>query len=169
MRSMSIEFIWWIKMQIIIKKICVIALFTFAILWQFSIVKADEEPLPPEETTPNVRYDWNNEWYWQWFHKKVWHIGVVGTNHANATDAKIIDTIKNAINRVLWMLSLVALVLCLWGWFQILTAGWDDSKVKTWTKILKNAAIWLAIIWLAWLLVAFVFRIVGKTSWEALS
>lgn len=80
-------------------------------------------------------------------------------------DEKLLEVIQKAVNRVLWMLSLVALILCIRGWFQMLTAGSDDWKVKSWTKILKNAALWLAIIWLSWLLVSFVFRIVNKTTW----
>ena len=82
-------------------------------------------------------------------------------------DSRLLDVIQTAVNRVLGMLSLIALILCLrWG-FQMLTAAGDDNKVKTWTKILKNAALWLAIIWLSWLLVSFIFRIINKTTWAA--
>ena len=102
---------------------------------------------------------WNNDqisWYlvpWAW----------QGTEQSD-NDSKLLDVIQTAVNRVLWMLSLVALVLCLRGWFQMLTAGSDDWKVKSWTKILKNAALWLGVIWLSWLFVSFVFWIVNKTT-----
>lgn len=113
-------------------------------------------------------WDWYNvwtNWYWSWLNAHVWWVNTIWTsNTQEGGDARIIDTIRNAINWILWMLSLIALVLCLrWG-FQMLTAAWDESKVKTWTKVLKHAAIWLAIIWLSWLLVSFIFRIVGKTT-----
>jgi len=78
--------------------------------------------------------------------------------------SKLLDVVQTTVNRVLWMLSLIALILCLWGWFQMLTAGSDDWKVKSGTKILKNAALWLAIIWLSWLFVSFIFRIINKVS-----
>ena len=101
---------------------------------------------------------WNNElisWY-----QVPW--ASQGTESRN--DSRLLDVIQTAINWVLWMLSLIALVLCLWWWFQMLTAGSDDWKVKSWTKILKNAALWLAVIWLSWLVVSFIFRIINKTT-----
>ena len=48
----------------------------------------------------------------------------------------LIDVIKNFINRVLGILSLIALVLCLWWWFQIVTAAWDEWKQKKWMSVL---------------------------------
>jgi hypothetical protein len=77
----------------------------------------------------------------------------------------LINVIKNAINWVLWMLSLIALILCLWWWFQIVTAAWDEWKQKKWMSVLKHAAIWLVIIWLSWFVVTIVFRLLrGVTS-----
>lgn len=104
---------------------------------------------------------WNNDlvtwyqvpWAWQWTFSN--------------NESTLLDIIQTAINRVLWMLSLIALVLCLWWGFQMLTAGSDDWKVKSWTKILKNAALWLAIIGLSWLVVSFVFRIINKVTWTS--
>jgi len=111
------------------------------------------------------RYVESNNWRWSWMSAHVGQVNTIWTSSAQDWwESSILDTIKNAINRVLWMLSLVALVLCLWWWFQMLTAGGDESKVKSWTKVLKHAAIWLAIIGLAWLVVSFVFRIVNKTT-----
>ena len=101
---------------------------------------------------------WNNDlvtwyqvpWAWQWTFSD--------------NESTLLDVIQTTVNRVLWMLSLIALLLCLRWWFQMLTAGSDDWKVKSWTKILKNAALWLGIIWLSWLFVSFVFRIINKTT-----
>ena len=80
------------------------------------------------------------------------------------SNSKLITTIKTFINRVLWMLSLIALVLCLRGWFQMLVAGWDETKYKKWFTILKQAWLWLAIIWLSWLIVSIIFRLINKSS-----
>ena len=77
---------------------------------------------------------------------------------------RLIQTIKTTINRVLWILWLIALILCLWWWFQMLTAAGDESKVKSWTKVLKHAAIWLAVIWLSRLLVSFIFRLINQNA-----
>ena len=91
---------------------------------------------------------------------------VVWTNSGSNTswDPRLIDTVKKAVNRVLWMLSLIALILCIRGWFQMLTAAGDDGKVKTWTKVLKHAAIWLAVIWLSWIFVTFIFYLINNSA-----
>ena len=110
------------------------------------------------------RFDWVNE-FWQNTTTPVEWINTIWTDEAETSwSASLLDTIQRAINWILWMLSFVALILCLWWGFQMLTAAWDDGKVKSWTKILKNAAIWLAVIWLSWLVVSFVFRIINKVS-----
>lgn len=77
----------------------------------------------------------------------------------------LIQVIKNAINWVLWILSLIALVLCLWWWFQIVTAAWDDGKQKKWVSVLKHAAIWLVVIWLSWFIVTIVFWLLRGVTW----
>ena len=77
----------------------------------------------------------------------------------------LIQVIKNAINWVLGMLSLIALVLCLWWWFQIVTAAWDEWKQKKWMSVLKHAAIWLVIIWLSWFVVTIIFWILRWVTW----
>lgn len=103
-----------------------------------------------------------------WDNTSVWWYQVPGAAQwtFSDNDDTLLNVIKKAINWVLWILSLIALILCLWWGFQMLTAAWDDNKVKTWTKILKQAAIWLAVIWLSWLLVSFIFRIIDKfTTW----
>ena len=90
-------------------------------------------------------------------------------NPNNATTLQndtLINTIKSFVNWILWLLSLIALVICLWWWFQMLTASWDENKYKKWFTILKQAWLWLAIIWLAWLFVSLIFRIINKfSSW----
>ena len=80
------------------------------------------------------------------------------------TNAGLLDTIKNAINWVLGILATVTLCVCMYAWFQMLTA-WADSKwYDNWLKILKNALLWLAIILLAWMIVSAVFWFVATLS-----
>ena len=52
------------------------------------------------------------------------------------------------------MISYLNVILCcsffaLYGGFQILTAGWDEEKVKKWKTTLINAVIGLIVIFLA--------------------
>ena len=127
--------------------------------WVFSLIiwLATTSMLWVSNADNNFWSSWSvyTNWYWviwAWQNDNTW------------SEARIITTIRNAINRVLWILWLIALILCLWWWFQMLTAAWDDGKVKTWTKILKNAAIWLIVIGISWLVVTFVFRIINTVA-----
>jgi hypothetical protein len=58
------------------------------------------------------------------------------------------------------MLALIALIICLWGGFQMVTAAGDDGKYKKGMTILKQAAIGLIIIGVAWLFVSVIFWVV---------
>jgi hypothetical protein len=81
--------------------------------------------------------------------------------------SQLLDTVKNAINWILWILATVALCICMFGGFKMLTSGADGKWYKDGWTILKNAAIWLAIILLAWMIVSVVFWFVGTlSSWN---
>ena len=105
--------------------------------------------------------NWDYEWQYYGYNPWAWTTWLAKDN--------IIYTIKNFINRVLWLLSLIALAICLWWGFQMLTASGDETKYKKGFTILKQAGFGLAIIALAWLIVSVIFRIVNKTasSWTA--
>jgi len=107
----------------------------------------------------------NADFVLDWWNYVSWY-NVVWTKDGSNTswDARLIDTVKTAVNRVLWILSLIALILCLRGWFQMLTAAWDEWKVKKWTKVLTHAAIWLAVIWLSWIFVTFIFYLINNSA-----
>lgn len=60
-------------------------------------------------------------------------------------DTAIQVLIANAIT----FLYLIAVVYALWGWFNILTAGGDEEKVKKGKTVLIQAAIGLVVIFLA--------------------
>jgi len=76
----------------------------------------------------------------------------------------ILDTIKNAINWILGILATIALIICLYGWFLMVTSAGDDKKYGNWLNVLKNAAIGLAIIWLSWMIVSVIFWFVWTLS-----
>lgn len=73
----------------------------------------------------------------------------------------LIQTIRSAINWVLWILSFIALCLCLWGGFQMMTSGGDSKKYESGLNILKWAAIGLAVIAVSWLIVSLVFYVIN--------
>lgn len=74
---------------------------------------------------------------------------------------KLINVIRNFINWMLGILSLIALVILLWGGFQMVTAAGDDGKYKKGFKILTQAAIGLVFIWISWLVVSVIFWLLG--------
>ena len=79
--------------------------------------------------------------------------------------SSLLQTIKNAINWILWILATIALVICLYGWFKMITASGDEKKYGDGLKVLKQAAIWLAIVWLSWMIVSIIFWFVGTLWW----
>ncbi len=58
-----------------------------------------------------------------------------------------------AVQSIIWaamtFLYLLAVIYWLWGGFSVMTAGWDEEKVKKWKKIIIHAIIWLVVIWLS--------------------
>lgn len=96
-----------------------------------------------------------------WLVEKV---DVIGTD--TWPSSSLLDTISSTIKWILGILATVALCICLYAWFKMLTS-WGDSKSYDagWT-ILKNAAIWLAIIWLSWIIVSAIFWFVALQWWE---
>ena len=101
---------------------------------------------------------------WQWW------LDVIGNDSASVSNNyqknNLVPTIKRFINWVLGMLSLIALVICLRGWFQMLTASGDEGKYKKWFTILKQAAIALAVIWLSWLFVTMILYLINRSAWD---
>lgn len=87
--------------------------------------------------------------------------------HDANIDASLLDTIKATINWILGILATIAVVICLYAWFKMLTS-WGDSKwYDAWWKTLKNAALWLVIIWLSWIIVSAIFWFVNLQSWDS--
>ena len=88
------------------------------------------------------------------------------------TWSQILTTIKSTLNWLLWFLATIAVAICLYGGFLMMTSAGDEKKYEKGLTVLKYAAIWLAIIALSWIIVSAVFWFVnlqwGKTNtmWE---
>lgn len=74
---------------------------------------------------------------------------------------KLITSVKTGINRVLGILALIALIVLIWGGFQMVTAAGDDGKYKKGFKILEQAAIGLIFVGVSWLVVSVIFWLIG--------
>jgi Type IV secretion system pilin len=76
----------------------------------------------------------------------------------------ILNVIKWGLNRLLGILGLVALIILLYGWFQMMTAMGDDKKFGAGQSYLKTAATALAYIALAWFIVSMLFFLLGYAT-----
>lgn len=99
-----------------------------------------------------------------WNLTDVQGLGLAWAKDASRWNASFIDIVKNFINRVLWILGLISLVILLYGWFNMVTAAGDEEKYNKWFKILKQAAMWLAFIGLAFFMVSIIFWLLGTVA-----
>ena len=100
-------------------------------------------------------------WFWD---DKLWlvkDIDIIGTD--KWPSSSLLDTVTNTIKWILRILATVAVAICLYAGFVMMTSAGDENKYKNGMKILKYAAIGLAIILLSWLIVSVVFWFV-KTN-----
>ena len=81
-----------------------------------------------------------------------------------ADDVLVVETIQNAINRVLWILAFVALIILLYAWLLMLTAAGNEERFNKWRTILKQVALWLAFIGLAWIIVSMIFWLIDQIT-----
>jgi hypothetical protein len=87
----------------------------------------------------------------------------------SATQGKIVDdslvnVIRWWVNWVLGILALIALIVVMWWGFQMVTANGDDGKYTAWFTLLKQAATWLVLIWVAWFIISLVFWLINLTT-----
>ena len=82
------------------------------------------------------------------------------------TWSKLLDTVRSTINWLLGILATIALVICLYAWFLMVTSAGDQKKYESGVNILKYAAIWLIIIWLSWLFVSVIFWFIRLQWWS---
>lgn len=92
----------------------------------------------------------------------AWWLAVAGWTQDQW--GNLIAVIKKWINRVLGLLSLISLIVLLFGWFKMVTAAGDEAKYKEGFKVLKQAGVWLAVIWLSRFIVTIIFWLITSTT-----
>ena len=95
----------------------------------------------------------------------VWVVGA-GTS----TGDGLVSVIKWVINWALGILAFLALIVLLYGGFLMVTAAGDTEKYDKWFTILKQAAIGLVLIGVAWFVVSIIFwliNLVATNAWPA--
>lgn len=56
--------------------------------------------------------------------------------------------IQRWVWNVMGLLFIIAVLYWLWGGFNILTAGWDEEKVKKGKTVIINSLLWLVVIYI---------------------
>lgn len=113
-------------------------------LWGISFAQLDNTINPFTDPTDTGSADqiwlvWTDQWQWD----------------------SAVNVVKWFINWTLGILALIALIVLLrWG-FQMVTAAWNEDRYGKWRTILKQAAIWLAMIWLARFIVSLIFWLIN--------
>jgi len=87
------------------------------------------------------------------------------TTADNGTSTDFIDTLDSMFGYLLKLLYFVAVVFAVYGWFQILTAGWDDAAVKKWKTTLINAVLGLIVIFLSSIIIHWVIKL---ATWDVI-
>lgn len=84
--------------------------------------------------------------------------------YINLSDASALEYIKFILNTALGLTSLVALVIILYGFAQIIFAK-DDEAIATARKTVQGSAIAIGILAISWFLVTFLFSIYESVKW----
>lgn len=101
-----------------------------------------------------------------------WGIDFWGSNEVDWglrwTEAEADQVIEGWVQYLVWFLYLVAFIMMVYWAFNILTAAWDEEKVKKWKTILIQAVAWMIVVFIAnsiiqWLLV----WLFGSAAWGA--
>jgi len=75
-----------------------------------------------------------------------------------------IDFVQAAVNWILWFLALITIIILIWGGFQMITAAWDEGKYKKWFTIVKQAVVWIILIWASALIVNLIFNFMSSNT-----
>lgn len=79
----------------------------------------------------------------------------------------LFNIVRGWINWTLGILAFIALIILLYGGFLMVTAAGDDEKYGKWFTILRQAAIGLILIGIAWFVVSLVFFLINLVGGAA--
>ncbi len=76
------------------------------------------------------------------------------------SDAPLEIVVQWYVSFLLGFLFLVATLIAIYGWFQVLTAAGDDDKVSQWKKTILYMIVGIVLIFLAWPILDFIIEII---------
>jgi hypothetical protein len=76
----------------------------------------------------------------------------------------LLQVVRNFVNWMLGILWLIALIVLLYGGFQMVTAAGNEDRYNAGFKILKQSGIGLVFIGVAWFVVSIIFFLIGVVT-----
>ena len=107
--------------------------------WNQNLCPAPWVPVVEEQVYTKPDFDSDTGWWWK----------------------QALTWVKLIINRVLWLLALIALIVLIYTGVMMLINARDSKKVEEWYGVVRNVAIALVFIWVSWLVVSFIFWAIG--------
>jgi hypothetical protein len=98
-------------------------------------------------------------WFIEWINE-IWKSNIDWV----ITKGTASDYIQRVVVYLLRFLALVAVIVIIYAWFNILTAAWEDEKVKKSKSMILYAIVGLAIIFLAWPITTFIIGIFTSSN-----
>ena len=130
-----------------------------AFLWIFTLAWVAVLPNLTNADTSSDPISYNTEWDSP--------NGQDMLNGKTQAGGELLTTVKKTINWILGILATIAVCICLYAGFIMMTSAGDEKKYENGMKILKYAAIGLVIIWLSWLIVSAIFWFVNLQGGKA--
>ena len=90
---------------------------------------------------------------------------VFGLHDEKNNDPKFIDYAKAIVNMALWLVAFIALIMAIYTFYMMLFSE-NEAGIKKAKWNLFGIFIALVIIWLAWLIISFIFRWY-QSNWKA--
>lgn len=79
----------------------------------------------------------------------------------SVTDRSASAYIQDVVAFLLWFIAIVAVILIIYAWFNILTWAWDEEKVKKAKMTIIYVVIGMIVIYLAWPIFTFIVNVLN--------
>lgn len=91
----------------------------------------------------------------------------VGSTDEIQREGAVLDIVKSAVNRVLGVSALIALIFLIYGGVRMVIAWGNEESYNQWFAILKSAAIWIALLWIARFMASLIFWMINTFATTA--
>lgn len=158
-------------MRYTISTFALICLFLWFSLWDWFLL--DDNPFPYENSDVEILYCTGSTNLWDCVSVKekddtiiVRLLEVFGLDYSTEEerDLKFIDYAKAVLNIALWLMSFIALIMTIYTFYMIIFSD-NEAWIKKAKWRLVGFFIALGVVWLAWLIVSFIFWRY-KSNWK---